>query len=40
MVRSILVGLDGSAFGDSALQFGLGWAQRTGASLVGLGMTL
>jgi nucleotide-binding universal stress UspA family protein len=35
-VRSILVGLDGSAEADAAVELGLRWADVTGARLVGL----
>jgi nucleotide-binding universal stress UspA family protein len=36
LVRSILVGLDGSAESDAAVELGLRWAELTGARLVGL----
>ena len=35
MLRSILVGLDGSEHGDSALELGIRWARRFDALLVG-----
>lgn len=35
-LKSILVGLDGSSFGTAAMELGVGWAQRAGASLAGL----
>ncbi|MCI0703265.1 MAG: universal stress protein [Planctomycetia bacterium] len=35
MLRSMLVGLDGSAFSDAAVLLGLRWAAQTGATLVG-----
>jgi nucleotide-binding universal stress UspA family protein len=38
MLRSILVGLDGSAYSATAVDLGLGWAQRHGALLVGIGI--
>ena len=38
MVRSILIGLDGSVYSRSALQLGICWAQRFDALLVGLGV--
>jgi nucleotide-binding universal stress UspA family protein len=38
MLRSILVGLDGSPFSASAVELGIGWAKRSGATLVGLGI--
>lgn len=36
MLRSILVGLDGSAHSNSAIRLGIDWARRSGALLVGL----
>jgi nucleotide-binding universal stress UspA family protein len=36
MVRSILVGLDGSAYSRSAMELGIRWAKRFDAFLVGL----
>jgi nucleotide-binding universal stress UspA family protein len=36
MLRSLLVGLDGSACSRAAVELGLDWAQRAGALLVGL----
>src|SRR5215813_14422887 len=38
MLRSILVGLDGSAYSAAAVELGIQWAQRSGAVLVGLGI--
>ncbi len=38
MLRSILVGLDGSANSDSALELGIRWARQFDALLVGLGV--
>src|SRR3712207_1809796 len=38
MLRSILVGLDGSAYSAAAVELGIGWARRSGAVLVGLGI--
>lgn len=35
MLRGILVGLDGSAFSDSAVALGLRWAKSAGATLAG-----
>ncbi|WP_435018676.1 universal stress protein [Tundrisphaera sp. TA3] len=37
MLRSILVGLDGSDNGDSALELAIRWARRSDALLVGMG---
>ncbi len=37
-VRTILVGLDGSPEGESAVDLSLRWARQTGARLVGLGI--
>jgi nucleotide-binding universal stress UspA family protein len=36
MIRSILIGLDGSPYSETAVALGLQWAQQTGAELVGL----
>lgn len=36
MLRSILVGLDGSVFSESAVQLGLQWARKYSAQLIGL----
>jgi nucleotide-binding universal stress UspA family protein len=36
MAGLYLIGLDGSAFADAAVELGLRWAKRTGAKLVGL----
>ncbi len=36
MINSALLGLDGSAYCESALQVGIQWAKRSGASLTGL----
>jgi len=38
MLKSILVGLDGSAYSNSATELGLEWAKRFDAMLVGLGV--
>ncbi len=38
MLRSMLVGLDGSPTGESAVDLGIGWAKRHGALLVGIGI--
>jgi len=38
MLRSMLVGLDGSAHSTAAVELGLRWAQRSDALLVGLGI--
>src|SRR5215510_6286630 len=38
MLRSILVGLDGSAYSAAAVELGIRWAQHTGAVLVALGI--
>jgi nucleotide-binding universal stress UspA family protein len=38
MLRSILVGLDGSAYSAAAVELGIQWAQHSGAVLVGLGI--
>lgn len=38
MLKSMLVGLDGSDHGDTALELGLRWASRYEALLVGLGI--
>src|SRR5215475_13306073 len=38
MLRSILVGLDGSAYSAAAVELGIRWAQHSGAVLVGLGI--
>jgi nucleotide-binding universal stress UspA family protein len=38
MVRSMVVGLDGSAYSTAAVELGLCWAQRYEAVLVGLGV--
>lgn len=38
MVRSIVIGLDGSSQSMSAIALGLRWARRCGALLVGLGI--
>lgn len=38
MVRSVLVGVDGSAYSTAAVEFGIRWAQRWDAVLVGLGI--
>ncbi|MBX6312971.1 MAG: universal stress protein [Isosphaeraceae bacterium] len=38
MLRSILVGLDGTPDGEAAVELGLRWAQRFEAALVGIGV--
>ncbi len=38
MLRSILIGLDGSSHSSHASQQGIAWARRTGAMVVGLGI--
>lgn len=38
MLRTILVGLDGTAFSDSAVELGIRWARRYDGLLVGLGI--
>ena len=38
MLKTMLVGLDGSECGDAALQLGIRWARRFEALLVGLGV--
>jgi nucleotide-binding universal stress UspA family protein len=38
MLKSILIGLDGSAYSDSAIELGIEWARRFDALLVGLGI--
>jgi nucleotide-binding universal stress UspA family protein len=38
MLRTILIGLDGSAHSRTALGLGIDWARHTGARLVGLGV--
>ncbi len=38
MLRSVLVGVDGSAYSTAAVELGIQWAQRSGAVLVGLGV--
>ena len=38
MLRSILVGLDGSANSDAAAEWGVRWAKELGAKLVGIGI--
>jgi nucleotide-binding universal stress UspA family protein len=38
MVRSILIGLDGSAYSTSAVDLGIEWARQCDALLVGLGI--
>lgn len=38
MLRSILVGLDGSEHSDSALELGIRWSRRFDALLVGIGV--
>jgi hypothetical protein len=38
MLKSILIGLDGSAYSTTALELGIRWARRFDALLVGLGV--
>jgi nucleotide-binding universal stress UspA family protein len=38
MLRTMLVGLDGSRYSHAAVELGIRWAQRTQAMLVGLGI--
>jgi nucleotide-binding universal stress UspA family protein len=38
MIRTILIGLDGSPDGDRAVEQGIYWAKLTGAELVGVGV--
>ncbi|SRR5712691_11681887 len=38
MLRSVLVGVDGSAYSTAAVELGIRWAQRNEAVLVGLGV--
>lgn len=38
MLKSILIGLDGSAFSTSAIELGIRWARRSDALLVALGV--
>ena len=38
MLRSVLVGMDGSAYSEAAVELGIRWAQRWNAVLVGLGV--
>jgi nucleotide-binding universal stress UspA family protein len=38
MVKSILIGLDGSTYSTAALELGIRWAQKADALLVGLGI--
>jgi nucleotide-binding universal stress UspA family protein len=38
MLRSILIGLDGSAYSSAAIELGIRWARRFDALLVGLGV--
>jgi nucleotide-binding universal stress UspA family protein len=38
MLRSILVGVDGSEYSTAAVELGIQWAQRSDAVLVGLGI--
>ncbi len=39
MLRSILVGLDGSDFSESAVELGIDWARRHNVLLVGVGVS-
>jgi len=36
MIRTILIGLDGSPYSETAVAWGIRWARRSGAELVGL----
>jgi nucleotide-binding universal stress UspA family protein len=38
MLKNILIGLDGSAFSDSAVELGFRWARQFNAFLIGLGV--
>jgi hypothetical protein len=38
MLRSVLVGVDGSEYSTAAVALGSQWAQRSGAVFVGLGI--
>src|SRR5579872_4769911 len=38
MLRTILVGLDGSAYSATAVELGMRWAQKCNAMLVGVGI--
>jgi nucleotide-binding universal stress UspA family protein len=38
MLRSILIGLDGSVFGSAAVELGIRWSRRFDALLVGIGI--
>ena len=38
MLRVILVGLDGSAYSNAAIELGIRWAKKLDALLVGLGV--
>ena len=38
MLRSILIGLDGSNYSTAAIDLGIRWAQRSGATLIGMGI--
>ena len=38
MLRSVLVGMDGSEYSMAAVDLGSQWAQRSGAVFVGLGI--
>jgi nucleotide-binding universal stress UspA family protein len=38
MLRSILIGVDGSAYSTAAVELAIQWAQRWGAELVGFGV--
>jgi nucleotide-binding universal stress UspA family protein len=38
MLHNILIGLDGSPYGEVALECGIRWATRTGCVLIGLGV--
>lgn len=38
MLKSILIGVDGSSFGTAAIDLGVEWARRFDAALVGLGI--
>lgn len=38
MLTSLLVGVDGSSFGNAAVELGVRWAQQFNASLFGIGV--
>jgi len=39
MIRSMLIGLDGSSYSGVAIELGLQWSKKSGALLVGVGIT-